>query len=160
STSYSYRVLARDAANNSSGYSNTAGATTQAVPDTQAPTAPSGLTGSPVSASQINLSWTASTDSVGVTGYTLERCRGAGCTTFTPVATPSGTTYSDLGLTASTTYRYRVSARDAANNTSGYSNIAVAATQAPPDTQAPTAPSALTASAVSGTQINLSWTAA
>src|SRR6266550_433229 len=50
--------------------------------DTQAPTAPGNLTATAVSGSQINLSWTASTDDVGVTGYAVERCQGAGCTSF------------------------------------------------------------------------------
>ena len=42
------------------------------------------------SSSQINLSWTASTDNVGVTGYLVERCQGAGCTNFAQIATPTG----------------------------------------------------------------------
>ena len=65
--------------------------------DTQAPTAPSGLGATAASSAQINLSWTASTDNVGVTGYRVERCQGAGCTSFAQIATPAGTTYSDSG---------------------------------------------------------------
>jgi len=156
STSYSYRVRATDAANNLSSYSSTASATT---PDTQAPTAPSGLTASAASSTQINLSWTASTDNVGVTGYLLERCQGASCSSFAQIATPTITTYSDSGLTASTSYSYRIRATDAANNLSSYSDTSSATTQAPPDTQAPTAPSNVSATAISTTQINVSWTA-
>ncbi len=159
STSYSYRVRAADAVPNLSGYSNTASATTQAPPDTQAPTPPSNLTASAASSSQIDLTWTASTDNVGVVNYRVERCQGAGCSSFTEIATPTGTTYSDTGLTASTSYSYRVRAADAVPNLSGYSNTASATTQAPPDTQAPTPPSNLTASATSSSQINLTWTA-
>ena len=125
------------------------------TPDTQAPTDPTGLSATAVSASQINLSWTASTDNVAVTGYRVERCQGATCTTFVQVATPTGTTYNDTGLTTATTYRYRVRAADAAGNLSGYTAIQNATT---PDTQAPTAPTGLSATAVSGTQINLAWT--
>jgi uncharacterized repeat protein (TIGR01451 family) len=99
--------------------------------DTEAPTAPTSLTASPAGASQINLSWGAATDNVGVTGYALERCEGATCTSFAQIATPSGTSHSDTGLTAGTAYRYRVRARDAAGNLSGYSNIASAQTQTP-----------------------------
>src|SRR5207302_919194 len=55
------------------------------APDTQAPTAPTNLSATAASWSQINLSWTASTDNVGVTGYPVERCQGAGCTSFAPV---------------------------------------------------------------------------
>ena len=67
-TSYSYRVRAADLAGNLSGYSSVQSATTQAGPDTQAPSVPAGLSATPVSATQINLAWTASTDNVGVTG--------------------------------------------------------------------------------------------
>ena len=77
-TSYSYRVRATDAAGNLSDYSNTATTTTPASPDTTPPTVPSGLTATAASTSQINLAWTASTDTVGVTGYLVERCQGAG----------------------------------------------------------------------------------
>ena len=159
STTYRYRVRATDAAGLLSGYSNIASATTAAAPDTQAPTAPSGLTATAAGATQINLSWTASTDNVGVTGYRVERCQGAACVNFVQVATPTGVSHADSGLTANTTYRYRVRATDAAGLLSGYSNIASATTAAAPDTQAPTAPSGLTATAAGATQINLSWTA-
>src|SRR5437762_3296180 len=128
------------------------------TPDTQAPTAPGTLTATAASGSQINLSWTASTDNVGVTAYPVERCQGAGCTSFAPLGTAAVTTYSDAGLTANTSYSYRVRATDAAGNPSGYSNVASATTPAP-DTQPPTAPGTLTATAVSWSQINLSWTA-
>jgi dihydrofolate reductase/chitodextrinase len=128
------------------------------VPDTTPPTAPANLTATAVSGSQVNLTWTASTDNVGVTGYLLERCTGASCSTFAQIATPTVTSYSDTGLSSATSYSYRVRATDAASNLSGYSNVASATTTAP-DTQAPTAPSNLTATAISGNQINLAWTA-
>ena len=157
STSYSYRVKAVDAATNVSvNFSTVASATTSA--DTTAPTAPGGLSATPVGGTQINLIWTAATDNVGVTGYRVERCQGAGCTTFLQIATPTGTTFGDTGLTVGTTYRYQVRAVDAASNLSPYSAIASATTAI--DTTAPTAPSALTATGLSSTQINLSWTAA
>src|SRR5437762_6304513 len=100
------------------------------TPDTQAPTAPGTLTATAASGSQINLSWTASTDNVGVTAYPVERCQGAGCTSFAPLGTAAVTTYSDAGLTANTSYSYRVRATDAAGNPSGYSNVASATTPA------------------------------
>lgn len=159
STSYSYRVRAADAAGNLSAYSNTASATTQAPPDTQAPTAPTSLTATPVSSTQINLAWAASTDNVGVTGYRVERCQGAGCSNFAQIATPTSTTFSNTGLSASTSYSYRVRAVDAAGNLSPYTSTVSASTQAPPDTQAPTAPTNLTATPVSSSQINLTWAA-
>ena len=159
STTYRYRVRAADAAANLSGYSSVQNATTQAGPDTQAPTVPAGLSATPVSASQINLAWTASTDNVGVTGYRVERCLGAACSNFVQVATPTGPSFNDTGLAASTTYRYRVRAADAAANLSGYSSVQNATTQAGPDTQAPTVPAGLSATPVSASQINLAWTA-
>ena len=128
-TSYSYRVRASDAAGNLSGYSTVASATTP-VPDTQPPTVPTGLSATSISSSQINLSWTASTDNVGVTGYPIERCQGAGCTTFAALVTVPGTTYNDIGLSPNVSYTYRVRATDAAGNLSGYSNLATATTPA------------------------------
>ena len=89
-------------------------------------------------ASQINLSWTASTDNVGVTGYQIERCTGAGCSNFALLTTVTTTSYNNTGLAASTTYRYRVRAGDAAGNLSSYSAIASATTQAGPVAQPPT----------------------
>ena len=130
STSYSYRVRATDAANNLSGYSNVASVTTPAAPDTQAPTAPAGLAATAGSTSQVTLGWTASTDNVGVTGYLVERCAGAACSTFAQVGTSPAAAYTDTTVSPSTTYSYRVRATDAANNLSGYSNVASATTPA------------------------------
>ena len=55
-------------------------------PDTTPPTAPSNLTAQVVSSSRIDLSWAASTDNVGVAGYSVERCLGAPCTNFAEIA--------------------------------------------------------------------------
>jgi Fibronectin type III domain len=106
------------------------GGSANTPPDTTPPTAPTNLLASSASSTQINLSWTASTDNVGVTGYRVERCQGAGCSNFTQIATPTGTSFNDTGLTPSTSYSYRVRAADAAGNLSGYSNTASATTQA------------------------------
>jgi len=70
----------------------------------------------------MTVSWTAATDNVGVTGYRLLRCTGSGCTPSTQVATPNGTSYTDVGLSGATTYTYRVSAVDAAGNVSAASS--------------------------------------
>jgi len=129
-----------------------------ATSGTQAPTVPTNLVASAVSSSQINLSWTASTDNVGVTGYLVQRSQGAGSTNFVQMATPTGTNYSDTSLTAATTYNYQVQATDAAGNLSGYSSVASVTTLVS-DTTTPSAPSGLTATAVNSSQINLSWTA-
>src|SRR3981189_86912 len=113
-------------------------------PDTMPPSAPANLTVTPASSTQLNLSWAASTDNVGVTGYMVERCQGAGCSNFAPIATPTTTTFNDTGLIASTSYSYRVRATDAANNPSPYSPAATASTMAGPDTMPPSAPINLT----------------
>ena len=132
STAYRYRVRAVDAAGNLSAYSSIVAATTPAIPDTSPPTAPAGLTATAASSSQINVAWTAATDDVGVTGYRVERCQGAGCTSFAQVAAPATTSLADTGVIASTTYRYRVRAADAAANLGAYSAIADATTPAAP----------------------------
>jgi hypothetical protein len=79
--------------------------------DTTPPSIPTGLSATPVSTSQINLSWTASADSIGVTGYNVFR-------NGIKIATTPSTTYSSVGLTAATTYSYSISAFDAAGNAS------------------------------------------
>ncbi len=79
--------------------------------DTTAPTAPGALSASGTTSSSTNLSWTASTDNVGVTGYLVFR-------NGVQVGTATGTGYTDTGLAASTPYTYTVRARDAAGNQS------------------------------------------
>src|SRR3984957_12910204 len=98
--------------------------------DITPPTAPTGLAAMTASSSQINLGWVASSDNVGVTGYRVERCTGVGCSGFAQIGTSPTTTYNDTGLTASTSYSYRVRATDAAGNLSGYSNTATTTTSA------------------------------
>jgi fibronectin type 3 domain-containing protein len=127
---YFYLVTAFDAAGNASAPSNQASGT--ATADTTPPSAPTGLSATATSSSQINLSWTASTDNVAVAGYRVERCQGAGCSTFAQIATPTTTSFNDTGLNPSTSYSYRVRAVDAAGNLSTYSNVATASTQAGP----------------------------
>ncbi len=130
-----------------SAYSNEANATTCTNP----PDAPSGLAATPISSTQIDLSWT---DVANETGYKIERKTGAGGT-YSQIATVGAgvVTYSNTGLTPNTTYYYRIRATNAGGD-SPYSNEANATTL----DSAPAAPSGLSATAVSTTQINLSWT--
>jgi chitodextrinase len=100
-------------------------------PDTQAPSAPGNLVATALGVSQVNLSWTASTDNVGVAGYLVER-QDPGSQSFVQVGTSIGTSYNDTGLTAGSTYSYRVRATDAAQNLSQYSSVASVTTQAGP----------------------------
>jgi chitodextrinase len=153
STTYSYAVSAYDAANNESAQSAPVSITTL-TPDTQAPSVPANVAGTGVSTSQINLTWTASTDNVGVVKYTVYRNGGL-------VGSVTSTSFNDTGLAAGTTYSYSVAAQDAAGNVSAQSSPVSVATQAPPppDTQAPSVPTNLAGTAVSSSQINLTWTA-
>ncbi|HVM98040.1 MAG TPA: DUF4038 domain-containing protein, partial [Candidatus Acidoferrales bacterium] len=97
---------------------------TSIPPDNQAPSVPTGLTATTVSASQINLSWNASTDNVAVAGYQIFRDG------VLIQSTPS-TSFSNSGLSANTTYSYAVAAYDYANNISAQSLPASATTAAP-----------------------------
>src|SRR5262245_44994568 len=126
--------------------------------DTEAPTAPSGLTvnGSLTSG---QLSWTGSTDNVGVVRYDVHRSTTPG---FTPtaanrIAQPTGTTYTDTSAaSAPGTYYYKVIAEDAVGNLSAPSNEASATIG---DVTPPTAPGTLTAIGAIG-KATLTWGAA
>jgi titin len=119
STSYSYRVRATNLGGDSA-YSNTATATTQATQTV--PAAPSNLTATAVSTSQVNLSWVDNANNE--SGFKIERCQGQLCTNFAQIAQVGAnvTTFSNTGLSRNTRYRYRVRAFNAVGN-SGYSNI-------------------------------------
>jgi YD repeat-containing protein len=102
---------------------------TKAYYDLRAPSVPGSLIASPSSSTQINLDWTVSTDNIGVSGYRVERCQGGGgCSNFVELATVSTNSYNDTGLTAGTSYIYRVRTTDAVGNMSSYSNLAAAST--------------------------------
>jgi chitodextrinase len=92
---------------------NVTAAFSQNSQDTIAPSIPGSLTATPVSTSQINLSWTSSSDNIGVSGYNIYRNGGS-----TPVASVSGTSYQNIGLSSNTTYSYGVQAYDSAGNRS------------------------------------------
>jgi chitodextrinase len=102
-----------------------------APPDPQPPTAPTNLVARTLGVSQVNLSWTASTDNVGVTGYLVER-QDPGSGNFVQVGTSTSTSDNDTGLAAGSTYSYRVRATDPAQNLSQYSGVASAMTLAGP----------------------------
>jgi len=159
STSYSVRVRARDNKNKYGPYSNVASATTFVAPppDTIAPTAPGSLTATAVSWSQIDLNWTAASDNVGVVAYSVERCKGTGCSNFSVQGISNTTHYFSRSLQSETSYTYRVRAYDAADNYGPYSNVATATTLVQ-DTIAPTVPGDFRFTAVGPSDITLSWT--
>jgi uncharacterized repeat protein (TIGR03806 family) len=127
--------------------------------DTTAPTVPAGVTAEATSPTQVRVSWTASTDAgTGVAGYRVYRNGAA-----TPVASVATTSYTDSNLNPETSYSYNVRAFDGATspNESALSGPATATTPAAPvsDTAPPTVPANLTGTALSTTQIRLTWSA-
>ncbi len=123
-----------------------------ATGDTQPPTAPTNLAFTEPGGGQIRLTWSASTDNVGVTGYDVYANGSLR-------ASVSGTTltYTDT-QPASATVSYFVRAKDAAGNVSANSNT-VTRTGSSGDTQAPTAPTNLAFTEPGGGQIRLTWSA-
>jgi fibronectin type 3 domain-containing protein len=150
---YYYKVTAEDAVGNVSASSNEASAT---AGDVVAPSAPGTLSATGA-IGRATLSWGAATDNVGVVRYNVHRGTTSG---FTPsaanrIAQPTGTSYIDA--TTPGTYFYKVTAEDAAGNIGPATNEASATITT--DSQAPTAPATLNAG-VSGSTVNLTWTAA
>ncbi len=117
-TAYTFSVKAKDAAGNESAASNTLNVTTAQASDTQAPTVPTGLTTTNITATTVNLSWTASTDNVGVTGYDVLRDGNNGEELLLGTTENGATTALINNLTAGTTYQFYVRAIDAAGNKS------------------------------------------
>jgi chitodextrinase len=145
-TSYTYAVSATDTSGNSSAQSSTISARTA---DGTPPSIPAQLAAQVISASQINLTWAASTDNVAVASYTVYRNGNS-------VATTTATSFSDTGLASGTSYKYAVLATDTSGNASALSPP-VTATTLTLDTTPPTVPNGLTGRAMSASSIALSW---
>jgi len=115
--------------------------------DTTPPTTPAGLTAAAAGSTGASLSWNASNDNVGVTGYIVRR-------NGVQVATPAATSYADAGLSAATTYSYTVAARDAAGNISANStSVSVTTPPPPPSNSASLAWDSVTAPNLSGYRV-------
>jgi len=119
--------------------------------DTTAPTAPTNLVASSITTTSLSLTWTASTDNIGVTGYDVYM----NGTLKTSVTSASA---SITGLTAGTAYSFYVKAKDLAGNSSANSTTINATTTVFVDTTAPTTPTNLVASSITTTSLNLTWT--
>ena len=147
---YFYRVRAIDAKGAASAYSNTADATTFT-----APAAPSNLTATAASASQINLAW--QDNSIDERSNRVERSTDG--TNFTEIANlgPNINTFQNMGLASNTKFFYRVRAVfddiDRGSPASPYSNNTNATTLA----AAPSTPKTMTVTVISASQIDISW---
>jgi chitodextrinase len=148
-TTYSYSVDAFDSAGNHSASSTSASATTPATPDPQPPTVPAGVAAQVGLVGEVDVTWTAATDNVGVTGYTIYRGGAL-------LATVSGSTlaFADRTVAGLTTYSYTVDSFDAVGN---HSAPSVAAAVTTPDWTPPTVPTGLAATVVSVDEIDLTW---
>lgn len=151
-TTYNYRVSAFDAIPNHSAWTATPVSLRTPSADTQAPSVPTGLRASMAWATQVNLIWNASTDNIGVSGYRVYLNDVLLATTTQP-------SFLHSGLSANTTYSYRVSAFDATPNESARSATPLSVRTAVADTQAPSIPAGLAGSASSSSRINLTWNA-
>ena len=119
--------------------------------DITTPSVPTNLAATAISSSQINLSWTASTDDVGVSGYQIFR-------NTVPIASPTTASFSDTGLTPNTQYVYAVSALDAAGHSSSQT-APVTATTPGADITPPSVPVNIQSSNVTSTSLTIAWSA-
>lgn len=149
-TSYALAVDAYDAAGNHSPATSITTSTT-ACPDTTAPTVPAGLLASNSTSTSIALTWTASFDDVGVVGYGVYR--GGVLTASTTL-----TSYTVGGLACGTSYTLAIDSFDAAGNRSARASVVATTSACAVDTTTPTAPTNLTASAITQTSVSLTWT--
>ena len=152
-TSYTFYVVARDVAGNSSLLSNEVLVTTLTSADVTAPSPPINLMSSNTTQTTTDLAWDASTDNIEVTGYDVYN-------NGVLIGSTNTILYNVSGLTASTSYTFTVIARDEAGNSSASSNPANVTTLAPTgDTQAPSIPLNLGATNTIENTVDLIWDA-
>jgi chitodextrinase len=150
-TSYTLAVDAYDAAGNRSGKGQLTASTSACPADSTPPSVPGNFAASSATQTSITLTWTASTDNVGVSGYTAYNGT-------TGLGNTSATTFNVSGLSCGTSYSLGVDAYDAAGNRSAKAVLSTS-TAPCPDTVAPTAPTNLVANANTTSSITLAWTA-
>jgi chitodextrinase len=148
-TSYAFAVDAYDAAGNRSGKASVNASTAACPGDTTPPSTPGNVQVSGSTASSLSLSWSASTDNVGVSGYDVYN--GS-----TKSGTTPSTSYTVSGLACGTSYTLGVDAYDAAGNTSGKATV-TGSTAACADSTAPSTPSNPQVTGSTSTSVSLSW---
>ena len=126
----------------------------KAAADKEAPTVPADVKATEVTETTAKITWSGSTDNVSVAGYNVYVNE-----TKVNDALVTGTEYSLTDLTAATEYRVTVTAVDAAENESAKSEAAVFTTEAPKNTEAPTAPTEVTVTDVTATAAKVTWKA-
>jgi chitodextrinase len=145
-TTYDYKVSAYDAAGNNSPQSSPFSQSTST--DIAAPSAPTGLSSPSKTTTSVSLSWSASTDNIGVAGYRIYA-------NGTQAANSNNTSATVSNLQPSTGYSFTVAAFDAAGNVSPQSTPLPVTTMA--DSSAPTRPSGLSSPTQTTTSIDLNW---
>ena len=119
--------------------------------DTEAPTTPTNVIANNETSSTIDLSWTAATDNIGVTQYRIY-------IDAVLTAQTTETNFQATGLEPGTSYDIQIEARDRINNKSEKSNLITTTTTS--DTTAPSIPTNITASNISGSGFKINWDAA
>ena len=153
-TFYSYTVVARDSSGNTSSPSAAFTQKTR-TPNCAKPGAPQGLTGHASNSTSITLSWqTVSNPSSScvITHYVVSR-------NAIPLAQPTATNFTDNSATPNTTYAYTVLAVETGNIAGASSSVSVTTPKATQPDPGPSQPSNVVATAVSDTQVNLTWNA-
>lgn len=145
---YTFFVKAYDIAGNYSVQSNSISAAT--VSDNAPPSIPSGLKTSSITATEVNLTWSPSSDNVKVKGYDIF-CDGS------KIGSTSKTSYCSEGLVPGKSYTYTVRAIDSVGNISDNSSPLKITTQK--DLESPTAPAGLKVNSVNGSSVSLTWNA-
>jgi len=120
--------------------------------DTSPPSIPANLSASVISSSEIDLSWSASTDNVAVAGYQIFRNN-------TQIATTTSPGFFDKNVVPGIQYTYSVSAFDAAGNVSAQSSPVIAETSPDPDITPPSVPANLQSSNITSTSVTIAWSA-
>lgn len=152
---YRIYVLARNGFNVWSPASDTLFTSTSGTPDIIAPTVPADFRATNITTNSIALTWSASTDNIGVTGYTL-RWRKAGSTGYSS-ASFSGTSVTVSNLTTATNYDFSICAYDASRNYSSYTTPDLRLGTIGADAINPTVPSNVRITGTMTNSISLEW---